>query len=522
VTAPPLSQRPGVVAALCALLAVPTSLRAWQLAHRGAPEWAYGLDDAYIHLAMARTWAEAGVWGLHPDQPASASSSPLWTLAIGVLYRWVPEPDALPWLFCSVSLAALLGALAQGAEGGPATRAAVATTVAFLSGAFGLVVLGMEQSAQLVALACFLPLAERSLSEDRHHGWAAAALGATVALRPETLAAVPGLVALAAIKGLRRPALALGAGGLSGMVVYVTVSMALSGALIPQSVQAKSASFGRTDLLVAFWERFSEQPPFIVFSLFALLVWCAATLAQTPGPRRDARWILLGALSLALVVQLVVGRVGQNLSRYEAWIALWGAWLGLTTSLDAANPRGPLWLAATGIGLFGSVLRAGLMTGFALQGAATTDIVRQHLPLARFVREVHPDEVVLNDVGAVAYYSRVRVFDVIGLADAEVFQLKRQDRFDLATLGALPRKRGAAFAAMYPEWLGGETPPGWTEVGRWETPGNFVAGGPAVAFFAILEAPEVLEAQLEAFSPAAGVTWRRATSRPPRPPPAQP
>ena len=39
----------------------------------------YAQDDPYIHLALARTLAQSGVWGIRPDEFACASSSPLWT-----------------------------------------------------------------------------------------------------------------------------------------------------------------------------------------------------------------------------------------------------------------------------------------------------------------------------------------------------------------------------------------------------------------------------------------------------------
>ena len=44
------------------------------------------LDDAYIHMAMARTLTEHSVYGLTPREFASASSSPLWVLALSMAY----------------------------------------------------------------------------------------------------------------------------------------------------------------------------------------------------------------------------------------------------------------------------------------------------------------------------------------------------------------------------------------------------------------------------------------------------
>ena len=46
----------------------------------------YALDDAYIHMAVARTFALHGIWGCTPFHFSSSSSSLLWTFLLGAAY----------------------------------------------------------------------------------------------------------------------------------------------------------------------------------------------------------------------------------------------------------------------------------------------------------------------------------------------------------------------------------------------------------------------------------------------------
>ena len=68
----------------------------WVSLARTGGTFVYAQDDPYIHLALARTLADHGVWGIRPGQFASASSSPLWTVLLAVLWKlgahavWVP------------------------------------------------------------------------------------------------------------------------------------------------------------------------------------------------------------------------------------------------------------------------------------------------------------------------------------------------------------------------------------------------------------------------------------------------
>src|SRR5215813_7565198 len=77
--------RPTVASGLL-FLAVAAAL--WHACRRATDgTFTYALDDPYIHLAMARTLARDGVWGLSAHEFVPASSAPLWTALLGVSAR---------------------------------------------------------------------------------------------------------------------------------------------------------------------------------------------------------------------------------------------------------------------------------------------------------------------------------------------------------------------------------------------------------------------------------------------------
>src|SRR5258708_7067351 len=56
----------------------------------------YTLDDPYIHMAMARSFAEHGVWGITAHGFTSSTSSPIWTFIIAAAFRILGVHDWIP------------------------------------------------------------------------------------------------------------------------------------------------------------------------------------------------------------------------------------------------------------------------------------------------------------------------------------------------------------------------------------------------------------------------------------------
>lgn len=59
----------------------------------------YGIDDPYIHLAIARNFSFHGVWGVTEYANSASSSSPLWVVLLCIVFRIAGDWSFWPFIF---------------------------------------------------------------------------------------------------------------------------------------------------------------------------------------------------------------------------------------------------------------------------------------------------------------------------------------------------------------------------------------------------------------------------------------
>jgi len=68
----------------------------------------YGLDDAYIHLSIAKNLAFHGNWGISPDKFSSSSSSLIWPVLLSIAFLTFGVNEITPFVLNVVFLTAAL------------------------------------------------------------------------------------------------------------------------------------------------------------------------------------------------------------------------------------------------------------------------------------------------------------------------------------------------------------------------------------------------------------------------------
>lgn len=461
----------------------------------------YALDDAYIHMAIAKNLARHGVWGCTPFHFSASSSSLLWTALLGLSYLVSGVHDVTP-LVLNAALAAATLAVADrhlvtfGTQ--PVLRA---TTLVGLTVAFplpGMVLLGMEHILHVLLTIAFAGMAVTRLTADDgdasswgRRDWSLSVVaGLLAASRYEGLFLV-GLVCLAcAAFGHWRRAVGIFASALAPIVAFGALSVANGFLFFPNSLMLKAGGetasvwtvllkpFGREDLMALLKGRGLET--LLLAGLAAALVWAIA------GRRMRRAQVLMPAL-LALMIALHVHFAFSSsfwVYRYDAYLLGFGIF---ACAVSMTGPRGRVVGALPAIAIAALVwgvsdVRGGLVSAQEVAAAGNTHL--EHYMAAQFVQQYFPDQtVVINDLGAVSYFTDARILDMFGLGDMEPLTIRRRTggytKADVEAWTA-PRRPALAMVQLGWAWVTPRVPDDWLEAAEVEV----TPGGQVIGFFA--------------------------------------
>lgn len=417
---------------------------------------AFPLDDSWIHMQFARNLAEGRGFAYNPGVPVSGSTAPLWTLLLGGTFTVLGTHPVLAkvlGLALTLGTAWLAGRLA-GLWAGYRGLELLASALTALAGPMVWGALsGME-----VSLAALLVTASLVLRAEDREGAAAVALGLGTLARPEAILLLPlfwlsgpltwrrGLKWLGPVAACLAPwaafnlatigsplpgtAAAKIEGGLLGALAGVREPLATTllrrpgqyawewvgwlwhvDALLPLLLLPGLGWLGRR------WGRAALAPACVLLAHPLAM----ALLAPYRGPGFQEGRYSIHLLPLALVVAVVPLAASRTAAaRAEAGpgpqLLRPGGWL--------TPPRARL---AAALALLVGVLAA--LPGAASRYAwAVQNIEAMQVHLARWVTDHTPPtaRLGLNDVGAIAYFSRREVIDVMGLVTPAILPYRRE------------------------------------------------------------------------------------------------
>ena len=465
----------------------------------------YAVDDAYIHMAVAKNFARAGVWGCTPFHFSSSSSSLLWTFLLGVGYRLFGVHDVTPLVLNVIFAVATLVVADRwlawlGAP--PLLRAVALLGILIACPMAGMVLLGMEHVLHLLLTIAFGALAVRALTASDEDGRAHRAGTVRLCVLAALLATsrwegffLVGPVCLAFL--LRRQpgrAIAIAVASVVPVTAFGALSVANGAFFLPNSLVLKAAGESGSGLAallkpigpdaLAF---FGNEPALLVLTAASLL----GALVQwrlRGGPWRAQVLLPLFLAAMILLHAHYVFSPTFWVYRYDAYLAGFGVFVAAVVlagvRAPAVLPAGSLpALLVAGLTLLLADVREGLVPQAEIDGIRNTYL--EHYQVAQFVGRYYPDRVVVvNDLGAVTYGTQAHVLDLVGLGDVEpLLIMQRTGGYTSRdVLGwTAPYKPRIAILQLGWGWIVPRIPEEWVRVAEVEVPTHHQR----IGFFAV-------------------------------------
>ncbi len=486
-------------------------VQAW---HIDRLQQVYAVDDAYIHLAIAKNLLTHHVFGVTPFGFTGASSSVVWPFLLAALGAVFGLHVWLPFVL-NGALSLLLLWLANrwlersGVVSG--RRLIALVSIAVLTPLSSLTSLGLEHVLESITALGLLVAAAEVLDRSREVKsvtplivWAAVATSSRYELAFE-VACVCVLLLWQKRVGLFA---AVAGAGLLPIVAFGLFSLGHPGShFFPNSLLLKTApaSTALSDRFAPVLHNLGYAGKHLLPVGWAVVLGLSIASIRARGAMRSAA--VAGMITVGLsVLHTLFSRMGQ-LGRYESYLVVLTIF-SLFVLLDECRDILQLkklagWLVACGV--LALVPRAGVI--LATNADAVQSIFLQQYQMAQFFAKSYPTApIAVNDVGAVSYFHDGPMLDLFGLTSSTVLNLKLAHAYDTDAIRQLAAQQGVKVVAVYVEWFQGAeaVPPEWTYAGSL-TPKcpsrHATVGGFTIAFYAVHpEEANELRAKLAAYA----------------------
>ncbi|MET3035026.1 hypothetical protein ABXT08_02890 [Chryseobacterium sp. NRRL B-14859] len=484
----------------------------------------YLLDDAYIHLSIAKNFSTYGVWGVTQYAFSSSSSSPVFTLILSFLISVFGNQLLIPLIFNIVAAGFLIFLLnryyAQFFRNRQVVIASLFTL--FLAVLHVQVMTGMEHVLHALMIAVNIYYFQKWAESDFKNRTCSYGFYITISLlgliRFESMFYFAALAfVFVLVKNFKNAVLVLLAGFIP-VFVFSYFNCSKTGYFFPNSVILKgplldfSGNIGK-QLIDILFERIFLNLSFYKIGLFPLLI-SVVLVVKEYKKKLGLQKIILNnflviAWSLALLMHSVSGRL-TGIFRYEAYLLIAFSMV-LIPKLKpfliqpfSAFKRDKI----TGLFVFANIVLLAYKLGYAhfIITCGSANVYEQQIQSARFLKEYYNDsKVVANDIGAISYFTDIHLLDFMGLGSDEIVHFrantKKLDDHFYGFLSQYSRENKYKLAIAYEEWLDWQTPKNWRKVAYLEVSGrNLVLGEKHLFIYSIdPEIHDSLKQNIKAF-----------------------
>ncbi|WP_299176345.1 glycosyltransferase family 39 protein [uncultured Chryseobacterium sp.] len=447
--------------------------------------YTYIIDDAYIHLSIAKNFALHQVWGMTPYAFSSSSSAPLFTFLLSVFISLFGNHELIPLFFNAVCSFLIIHFLYQYYSiffKNNKHRIIASLFTVFFAVLHLQLLIGMEHALHvLVVIVNVLYLYQwmNSGFKDRFSlYWFYFSIALLGLIRFESMFYFVSLVLLFfVIKRYQEIFLTL-LFGFVPILLFGCYNYQQAGYFFPNSVVVKGTQFDFSgnyfeQIYIILFKNMLFNVSFYKVGLFPLLMTAVLLIKEYKNKKRFSEivsdYFFVIVWSLTLILHSLFGDF-KGTFRYEAYIMV-GFTMALIPKLKNFFAQPFIQFKkdkVSGILILCSFLLLIYKTGYAhkMLVLGSRNIYEQQVQSAKFLnRYYNTSKVVANDIGAICYFSEIHLFDIAGLGSKEMIPFNQNKRvFDDEFENYLENyceKNKYQLAVVYESWLGNHVPENW-------------------------------------------------------------
>ncbi|MBR9680432.1 MAG: hypothetical protein GOU98_01250 [Candidatus Altiarchaeota archaeon] len=443
----------------------------------------YGLDDAYIHMGVAKNCALHNNWGINSDEVVSATSSFLYPAILCLVYK-VNVSDIVPLLINLISLIGIIWYTQK------EYRLTLDKILAFLFLGFipFIVISGMEHTLQILVSIIFVT---EILKEKPSTKLLLLSAFTLPLIRLEGLFLVASGFFFVGKSKTKKLAILI---PIVTTICLLFLHYQFTGRLLPTSILAKSPH-QITSSLSIFRILFRFPYTLMTNAFFLAQYLITASNISINNNKISKKLGIIYLLSSAIHAQISTIDI-RYFAYLQALFVLQFSNIDMKRLYKKIQPIVVLALLPT-------ILMSSLYLVRAV--GAPHDIYIQQYSLSQFIKQNNFDSVALNDIGTTSFYSNTKIVDLFGLGNNEILDSKIKGEYSSKLVYNV--SKDVSIAAIYDDWFLGYIPNNFKKVGDLTFNFKVISGKDKIGLYEINE--DDLVSKVESFDWPDGVFFIR-------------
>ena len=478
-------------------------------------EFCYPLDDSFIHLAISKNIAENGVFGITQHEFVSSSSSPVYTLILAFLIKIFGNNVYLP-LVINLLIALIIITLClfylEKFKIDPIEIFFSLLIIIICTPLAAIATLGMEHTLHiLISLMIYFNFF-KFIENGNKSGLISLSIIASIAvvIRYESLASVGFIFLYLNYKKQYKKSMIFLMIAISLFFLFGLFSMISGGYLLPNSILVKGSKpiFLYLEKPIEFLT--GKTTPILTCIFYLNMI--ALIFLKFFINKNNSPYILIGIYVLFITLGHIIAGDAGYLYRYEAYLMFINLFnfclfffkfivpyikskykFSYFNNQFNTRVKSIIYIALfliISVFAFNSFFVKNIYEQVFLNryyiNLASRSIYIQQYQTAKFLQRFYNNStVVANDIGAICYFTDIKLFDLVGLGSNEKLKYKfARKEYDMNAIKNITENK-ADIAIIYDSWFEGKIPSEWIKICDWISPISFGVGDTIVSFYAI-------------------------------------